>query len=398
MTTRSPQRGAGWFARLGFAAALPGLLTACGAGSSRPDGPDADGSGAMDFGAAPLGEADAGAFAALALDCVVKEYPNKIGLRLESDDDLAPPRELTPVFYGCYDWHSAVHGHWLLARLTRFFPAADFAAAARAALDRNLTAERVAGEIAFVSVEGRRGFERPYGLAWLLQLDAELAEWAGDEAAPAEDRARAARWRETLAPLTASAVERLGEFLEKLEYPLRVGEHRQTAFSAGLVHDWASSVGDQPMRELLAARAGVWYRPDRNCPVDYEPSGQDFLSPCLAEADFLRRVLPAGEFAAWLDDFLPGPLSARLEPVHVPADEEDSFGHLHGLHLSRAWMLRGIAAALPETDPRREAMAALAERNAAAGLAGVDRGNYTGSHWLGSFATYLLTNRGLPGR
>lgn len=377
--------------RFAAVALVAGLAAACGGDGPAPS-PDA---APVDLTPPALEEEGAAAFAALALDCVTKEYPYGLRVRLESADDLGLPRDLTPVFYGCYDWHSAVHGHWLLARLTRGFPGAGFASGARAALDRNLTGERVAGELAFVSKEGRRGFERPYGLAWLLQLDAELAEWAADPGSSDDDRGRAARWRATLAPLVENAVERLGEFLEKLEHPVRVGEHKQTAFSVGLIHDWAVSVGDQGMQDLLAARAQVWYGGDRDCPVDYEPSGQDFLSPCLAEADFMRRVLPAGEFAAWLDGFLPGPLSPTLEPVHVPADEEDAFGHLHGLHLSRAWMLQGIVSALPEGDPRQAAMAALASRNAEAGFAGVDPNNYVGSHWLGSFATYLATRRGI---
>ena len=376
------------FAALAFAS---GLAAACGSGDPAPAGEAAP----VDLTPPALEEEGAAAFAALALDCVTKEYPYGLRLRLESDDDLGLPRDLTPVFYGCYDWHSAVHGHWLLARLTRRFPGADFAAKAREALDHNLTGERVAGELEFVSRKGRRGFERPYGLAWLLQLDAELAEWAADAASSEDDRGRAARWREALAPLTTNAVERLKEFLEKLEHPVRVGEHKQTAFSVGLIHDWAVSVGDHAMQDLLAARARAWYGGDRDCPVDYEPSGQDFLSPCLAEADFMRRVLPPGEFAAWLDGFLPGPLPETLEPVGVPFDEEDAFGHLHGLHLSRAWMLQGIVSALPEDDSRRAPMAALAARNAGAGFAGVDPNNYIGSHWLGSFATYLATNRGV---
>ena len=378
--------------RFAALALLAGLAAACGGGG---DPAPAAKTPPVDLTPPALDESGAASFAALALDCVLKEYPYGLRLRLESDDDLGLPRELTPVFYGCYDWHSAVHGHWLLARLTRQFPGADFAADARAALDHNLTGERVAAELDFVSKEGRRGFERPYGLAWLLQLDAELAEWTADGEAAAEDRDRAAGWREALAPLTANAVERLTEFLEKLEHPVRVGEHKQTAFSVGLIHDWAVSVGDQPMQDLLAARARVWYGGDRDCPVDYEPSGQDFLSPCLAEADFMRRVFPPAEFAAWLDGFLPGPLSETLEPVHVPFDEEDAFGHLHGLHLSRAWMLQGIVSALPEDDPRKTVMAALAARNADAGFAGVDPDNYVGSHWLGSFATYLATQRGI---
>lgn len=370
---------------------IGGMAAGCGNGTPSPSEDLAP----VDLTPPALEESGAAAFAALALDCVTKEYPYSVSLRLESPDDLALPRDMTPLFYGCYDWHSAVHGHWLLARLTRRFPNAEFAAGARAALDKNLTDAGVAAEIAHVSREGRRGFERPYGLAWLLQLDAELHEWTSDAAAPEDDRSQAARWRETLAPLLANAVERLTEFLEKLEHPVRVGEHKQTAFSVGLIHDWAVSVGDRPMQDLLAARAQVWYGNDRNCPVGYEPSGQDFLSPCLSEADFMRRVLPAEEFATWLDAFLPGPLPATLEPVNVPEDPEDAFGHLHGLHLSRAWMLQGIVSALPEGDPRQAAMAALASRNAEAGFAGVDPNNYVGSHWLGSFATYLATRRGI---
>ena len=380
--------------RFAVLALVAGWMAGCGSGGPAPS----EEAPPVDLTPPALDESGAAGFAALALDCVLKEYPYSLRLRLESDDDLGLPRELTPVFYGCYDWHSAVHGHWLLARLTRKFPGADFASRARAALDHNLTPDRVAGELAFVSKEGRRGFERPYGLAWLLQLDAELAEWTADPEALGEDRRQAARWRETLAPLAANAVERLGEFLGKLEHPVRVGEHKQTAFSVGLIHDWAVSVGDQPMRDLLAERARTWYGGDRNCPVAYEPSGQDFLSPCLAEADFMRRVLPPGEFAAWLDGFLPAPLPPTLEPVHVPEDEEDAFGHLHGLHLSRAWMLQGIAGALPEGDRRSGEMAALAARNAEAGFAGVDPDNYIGSHWLGSFATYLATSRGIVAR
>ena len=375
------------------AAVALGAALLMGCGSEEPAPPEDV--APMDLTPPALDENGAAAFAALALDCVTKEYPYSVSLRLESADDLALPRDMTPLFYGCYDWHSAVHGHWLLARLTRRFPSAEFASEARAALDKNLTDEGVAAEIAHVSRKGRRGFERPYGLAWLLQFDAELHEWTSDAAAPDDDRGRAARWRETLAPLVANAVERLTEFLEKLEHPVRVGEHKQTAFSVGLIHDWAMSVGDQPMQDLLAARARVWYGGDRDCPVNYEPSGQDFLSPCLSEADFMRRVLPAEEFAAWLGAFLPGPLPPTLEPVNVPEDEEDAFGHLHGLHLTRAWMLQGIASALPASDPRQGEWAALAARNAEAGFAGVDPSNYIGSHWLGSFATYLATNRGV---
>jgi hypothetical protein len=330
-------------------------------------------------------------FADLALACVHREYPNKIAHVLESDADVAPPRELTPVFWGCFDWHSAVHGHWLLARLARLEPDAAFAPAARAALERSFTAEGVRGEVEYLRGPGREGFERPYGLAWLLQLGAELREW---------DDADAQRWAQTLAPLEAVAVERLHEWLPKLAYPIRGGEHFQTAFAFGLVLDWARTAGNRELEALVVATSRELYLGDTNCPLGYEPSGHDFLSPCLAEADLMRRLLPAGEFATWLGRFLPGiPEDAGGEwlPVGRVTDRVDGkLAHIDGLNLSRAWMLEGIAAGLPAGDLRRISLRAAAAHHSSAGLAGVSDEHYAGSHWLGSFATYLVTGRGLP--
>ena len=220
-------------------------------------------------------------FARLALECVHREYPNKIGHVMNSDEDARPPRELTPAFYGCYDWHSSVHGHWLLARLLRMFPDGAFASEARAALDRTLTPDNIADEAGYISAEGRETFERPYGLAWLLQLDTELSEWEDDDAS---------RWSATLAPLVEAAVERLSAWLPKLDYPIRTGVHPQTAFSFGLAHDWAVAREAAEFRRLLESRMDVYYATDRGCPIAYEPSGHDFLSPCLGEADLMRRV------------------------------------------------------------------------------------------------------------
>ena len=333
-----------------------------------------------------------GRFADLALACVHREYPNKIAHVLDSDADALPPRKLTPVFFGCFDWHSSVHGHWLLARLARLEPGAEFAPAARAALERSFTDEGVRAELAYLSAPGREGFERPYGLAWLLQLSAELREW---------DDPDAQRWARTLAPLEAHAAERLREWLPKLAYPIRGGEHFQTAFAFGLALDWARTAGDAGLEALLVATSRELYFADRNCPLDYEPSGHDFLSPCLAEADLLRRLLPAGEFAAWLAEFLPGiPEDAGPEwlPIGRVTDRVDGkLAHIDGLNLSRAWMLEGIAAGLPAGDLRRISLRAAAAVHAAAGLEGVSDEHYSGSHWLGSFATYLVTGRGLPG-
>ena len=336
-----------------------------------------------------LDEATAGRFAALALACVHREYPNKIAHVMADDADARPPRELTPAFYGCFDWHSAVHGHWMLARLARRFPDAPFAADARAALRSSLTEANVAAEVAYVGREDRDGFERPYGFAWLLQLAAELRQW--------ED-AEAQRLARTLAPLEALAAKRIATWVPKLGFPIRVGEHSQTAFAFGLVWDWSLAAGDAQMQAGLRDAATAFYAKDRACPIAYEPSGHDFLSPCLAEADFMRRVLAREAFATWLRAALPGipdDGSTWLAPV-APSDRSDGkLAHLDGLNLSRAWMLDGIASGLPEGDPRRAALRSSARVHADAGLQAVTGEHYAGGHWLGSFATYLTTRRGI---
>src|SRR5580693_3114226 len=235
-------------------------------------------------------------FANLALACVHKEYPNKISHVLNGDADVAPPRKLTPAFYGCYDWHSSVHGHWLLVRLLRTFPNASFAAQARDALRKSLTTENLKQEAAYLRGEGRASFERPYGLAWLLQLCAELREWDEDQA-----REMAANLR----PLEDAAVERLKTWLPKLSHPVRIGEHDQTAFGLGLILDYARSTKNDSLARLVEDAARKFFLADRDCPLNYEPSGEDFLSPCLGEADVMRRVLSQTEFAKWLNDFMP---------------------------------------------------------------------------------------------
>ncbi|HNR22581.1 MAG TPA: DUF2891 domain-containing protein [Steroidobacteraceae bacterium] len=338
--------------------------------------------------ATSLTAAAAERFAQLALDCVQREYPNKISHVLASDEDVRAPRALTPVFYGCFDWHSDVHAHWLLARLARLYPDTPLASAARTALARSLTDTGIAAEVAYLSGPGRASFERPYGLAWLLALGAELRAWDDDDARG---------WAATLAPLEQAAVERLVTWLPKLAYPIRTGEHNQTAFSFGLVWDWAAATGDDAVLSLLRDKAAQFYLADADCPVRYEPSGEDFLSPCLAEADFLRRVLAPAEFAAWLRDFLPGIPRSRqpwLAPGIVTDRSDPKLAHIDGLNLSRAWMLRGIAAGLPQGDARRAALLAAAEEHAAAALPAVTGEHYEGGHWLGTFAVYLLSAGG----
>ena len=327
-------------------------------------------------------------FASLALACVHKEYPNHISHTLSSDADAAPPHQLTPAFYGCYDWHSSVHGHWLLARLIRSFPGAPFVQPAREALRQSLTAANIAQEAVYLRAEGRASFERPYGLAWLLQLVAELKEW---------DDPQAREMAANLRPLEEAARARLSEWLPKLSNPVRIGEHDQTAFALGLMLDYARGSANPQFADLITSRARHFYLTDKHCPLAYEPSGEDFLSPCLGEADLMRRVLPSQEFARWLGTFMPQISTAGdgtwLQPVVSPDPSDPKLAHLDGLNLSRAWMLEGIAAGLPQSDKRLPSIIAAAAAHRQAGLAAVTGEHYEGGHWLGSFAVYLVTHR-----
>ena len=369
-----------WMAAMSAAACVTGVSLAAQAPPAAPA-------------RATFDAAAAARFADLALACVHKEYPNKIAHVLNSDADVRPPRELTPAFYGCYDWHSSVHAHWLLARLARLFPDAPFARRARAALAESFDAEKLAIEVRYLGGPGRTSFERPYGLAWLLQLAAELREWPDPEAQ---------QWAIVLRPLEAASAARLREWLPKLSRPIRIGEHDQTAFAFGLVLDWARTAGDTQMADLIVSKTSEFYRGDLACPLNYEPNGQDFFSACSAEADLMRRVLAPPVYAEWLRGFLPQVPSdgsaAWLEPAVVTDPSDPKLAHLDGLNLSRAWMLEGIVHGLPAKDPRRAALQAAADRHREAGLRAVTGEHYEGGHWLGSFAVYLSSGRGLaPG-
>ena len=347
----------------------------------------ADAAGAR---AAAMDAAAAARFAGLALKCLHAEYPNHLSHTLDSDADARPPRVLNPAFYGCYDWHSDVHGHWLLVRLVRLFPDAPFAEMARAELALSLNAQNIAGEVAYLQRTDRASFERPYGLAWLLQLSAELRSWNDPQAQ---------QWATVLRPLETEAAARLKSWLPKLHYPIRIGEHDQTAFSFGLIWDWAGVAGDAQMRSVLDEAAHRFYLKDRNCPIDYEPSGQDFLSPCLAEADFMRRVQSPAVFGRWLSSFLPG-ISAKagphwLTPAVVTDRADPKLAHIDGLNLSRAWMLEGIAQGLEKGDRRVPVLRALAVRHREAALPAVTGEHYEGGHWLGTFAVYLTSGAGI---
>jgi hypothetical protein len=339
---------------------------------------------------AELDDAAAARFAQLALACIHKEYPNKIAHVMLSDADALPPRILTPAFYGCFDWHSDVHGHWLLVRLLRLFPDAPFAKDARAALAVSLTPKNIAGEVEYIQNVRRAEFERPYGLAWLLKLSAELRTWNDPQGR---------QWGTALVPLESLAAAKLKSWLPKLHYPIRTGEHDQTAFSFGLIWDWSGVVGDSEMKLLLVDAAQRFYRGDRACPLAYEPSGEDFLSPCLAEADFMRRVLEPEAFGKWLADFLPQIPSRAggdwLAPGVVTDRTDPKLAHIDGLNLSRAWMLEGIAHGLKPADRRVIALLDAAARHRSAALPSVTGEHYEGGHWLGTFAVYVTSRAGL---
>jgi hypothetical protein len=332
-------------------------------------------------------------FARLALDCVHREYPNKIGHVMNSAEDAGTPSALHPVFYGCFDWHSSVHGHWLLVRLLRTAQGAklplELSMEIVNALNHSFTAEGVAAEVAYFEAEGRKAFERPYGIAWFLQLTTELREWSDP---------LAKKWLGVLEPLEAVIVSQIKSWLPNLAYPIRLGTHNQSMFAFGLILDWTKSADDFDMGLLVRDKTMSFHLRDKDCPLGYEPSGEDFLSPCLMEADLMRRVLSMADFAIWLEKFLPviphDGSSDWLVPGVVKDPTDGKLVHLDGVNLSRAWNLENIAAALPEKDPRRASLEATAKVHARAGIANVSAEHYEGSHWLASFATYLVTERG----
>ena len=301
-------------------------------------------------------------------------------------DDARVPKALHPAFFGCYDWHSSVHGHWMLARLLRVFPEIAEAKEIRGVLEAHLTADNLKAEVAYFERKEGRTFERPYGWAWLLKLAEELDGW---------DDPDARRWAANLRPLAELVAARYVDFFPKQTYPIRTGVHPNTAFGLAFAHDYARASGDSKLKALVEARARAYFAGDVDVPASWEPGGSDFFSPSLMEADLMRRVLPAAEFKAWFDKFLPGASKGEPKALFEPATVTDRLDpqlvHLDGLNLSRAWGMRRIAGALPAGDPARSALEASAARHAEAGLAQVASGDYAGEHWLASFAVYLMT-------
>ena len=307
---------------------------------------------------------------------------------LEGPADVLTSRAMHPAFYGSFDWHSCVHMHWSLARLRRLFPALPERAAIDRVFDAHLNAATIEGELAYLVRPASASFERPYGWAWLLELARELR---------ADDDPDAERWSNALAPLAEAFALRFRAWLPRADYPVRYGMHTNGAFALAFAIDYARAAGDVALERACVSRALAWFGEDRDAPAAWEPSGTDFLSPSLMEADLMRRVLPHDRFGDWLDAFLPalargGPASL-IAPARVSDRADPHIVHLDGLNLSRAWCLRAVAGALPAGDPLRPALAAAADEHVAAGLAHVMTGDYMGEHWLASFAVYLL---GIP--
>ena len=321
-------------------------------------------------------------FARVALGHVTREFPNKPGNTMAGPGDARTPAALYPVFHGSFDWHSCVHGYWLLAHLLRRCPALPATADIRALFGRQLTAANVQGEYATLSAPHMRGFERPYGWAWLLKLS--------DELRMAADR----RWERALRPLVELIAGRLRDFLPLAAYPVRAGTHFNTAFALRLAADYAEGAGDAGLLSLLAETAERWYGADRACPAWGEPSGDDFLSPALVEAECMRRLLPPERFTPWFDAFLPDLAAGKPAVLFAPATVSDrsdgKTAHLDGLNLSRAWFFRALASALPQGDGRVPVMRDAAARHIAPALPHVS-GDYMGEHWLATYAALALT-------
>jgi hypothetical protein len=327
-------------------------------------------------------------FARTGLDNVAREYPNHPGHLLTSPADLRTPRELHPVFYGSYDWHSSVHQHWMLVRLLHRWPELPEADAIHAWFDTTWTAANIEVEVAYLADPSRRTFERPYGWAWSVLLHAALHGLATNPAVDARHRSAAARWRATLAPLQRLLADHLASWLTTTRLPNRAGTHANSAFACTLLLDAAAA--DPDAADLVPAvhdAARRWYLDDRDAAVAFEPSGADFLSPALTEAGLLARALQPDDYRTWLDRFLPDPTPLTV-PVVVDDRTDPQTVHLDGCNLSRAWCWRRLGAPLPETDPRRHLAVDTARAHRDASLAHV-LDDYVGAHWLPSFVVYL---------
>ncbi len=320
--------------------------------------------------------------AQLPLHCIEVEYPNKMGHVTASPDDQKRPTVQHPVFYGCFDWHSAVHGYWSAVTLLKQFPELEAREELLSKIKRNLTIKNIAVEIAYLNTENNKTFERTYGWAWLLKLQQELDTW---------DNPQGQEFAQILQPLTDVVVERYTTYLPKLNYAIRVGEHSNTAFGMAFAWDYASHANKATLRNTIESKAKEFYATDQACPISWEPSGYDFLSPCLEELDIMRRILPAADFHKWATAFLPGIQKAQLDiEIGLVSDRSDGkLVHIDGLNLSRAWVLYGLISQYPQEYASLQETADAHLTNTLPNLVADD---YAGGHWLGSFAIYALQN------
>ena len=331
------------------------------------------------FDAPQFSLAEANKLLELPLHCVEIEFPNKLSQTIGSKADLQTPKTLHPIFYGCFDWHSAAHGYWSMVTLLKLHSNLDKTEEAMAILERNITKENVAIELEYFNGALNKSYERTYGWAWLLKLQEALKTW---------DHPKAREWETNLQPLADLIVERYIEFLPKLVYPIRVGEHTNTAFGLTFAYDYANVTGNKQLKKLIEQRAKDFYLKDENCPITWEPSGYDFLSPCLEELDIMRRVLPKEEFKTWLNGFMPQLKSKNyyIEVGEVSDRTDGKLVHLDGLNFSRAWVFYGLARQYPEYEHLKN----IANEHVAYSYPNLVGDSYEGGHWLGSFAIYAL--------
>ncbi|AUP77584.1 DUF2891 domain-containing protein [Flavivirga eckloniae] len=323
----------------------------------------------------------ANTLAELPLHCINIEYPNKLSQTLGGDEDLKSPNVLHPAFYGCFDWHSAVHGHWSLISLIKSFPEMEKAEEIKQRLLQNISKENIEAEVAYFMGKHNKSYERTYGWAWLLKLAEEIHTWDGPTGRELEAN---------LEPLTSLIIERYIEFLPRLNYPIRVGEHPNTAFGLSFAWDYANTVNHVELKKLIEQRAKDFYLKDTDCPITWEPSGYDFLSPCLEEAALMKRVLSTAEFKVWVNLFFPQlrKKNFELETGKVSDRNDGKLVHLDGVNFSRAWSLNKIAEGLP----KYEHLKYIANRHINYSLSSIIDDGYEGGHWLGSFAIYALNS------
>lgn len=322
-----------------------------------------------------LSSFNAANLATVPLECIFQEYPNKLNQVIGSEHDLESPSELHPIFYGCFDWHSSVHGHWMLARISNKFKGSAIAHEIDSLFDLQFTAGNVEEEVSYFMTKLNKSFERTYGWAWYLKLIAELND---------SELNMSHAWTKNLQPLTEKIVALYKEFLPKLVYPIRVGEHTNTAFGLSLALDYARAVEDKAFEQMIIDRSKDFYIDDKGCPISWEPSGFDFISPCLQEAELMSKVLSSDEFTKWLKGYMPQLLKKKfsLEPGKVLDRTDGKLVHLDGLNFCRAWCLYGLAKVLPK---QRAHLIEVGDKHVRASMNEVVGSDYMGSHWLASF-------------